>query len=291
MAAVRPDETVALRDFVLWNIKHRKLELVAKGQGSTFTAIGQKDLSSLQIPLPSLDEQRQIVSILNRAAKIERLRKQVDERLREFIPALFVKLFGDPVENPMGWRKYKLGNLGRLDRGRSKHRPRNAAHLYGGRYPFIQTGDIATSNGKINHYSQTYSEAGLAQSRLWPSGTLCVTIAANIGMTGILTFDGCFPDSVVGFTPDDRTSIQYIQTALDLMRKHIEERAPQSAQRNINLKVLRELEFPVPPFEQQCQYAEIIEAAYDTATIAETASQMAPVLSTSFMATLLGENA
>lgn len=95
LAAIRPDGTVALRDFVLWSLRHRETKLVAMGQGSTFAAISQKNLKSLQIPLPPLEEQRRIVGILNRAAKIERLRRQAQERIREFIPALFVKMFGD----------------------------------------------------------------------------------------------------------------------------------------------------------------------------------------------------
>src|SRR6476646_2180193 len=104
-----------------------------------------------------------------------------------------------------------LGELGALDRGRSKHRPRNARHLYGGPYPFIQTGDIANSDGYIRTHTQTYSEAGLAQSRQWPTETLCITIAANIGKTAILTYPACFPDSVVGFTPGEDVTIEYVQ--------------------------------------------------------------------------------
>jgi type I restriction enzyme S subunit len=72
------------------------------------------------------------------------------------------------------WKTYKLTELGFLGRGKSKHRPRDAAHLYGGVYPFIQTGDVKNANHKIVSFSQTYSEDGLAQSKLWPSGTLCI---------------------------------------------------------------------------------------------------------------------
>jgi len=101
------------------------------------------------------------------------------------------------------WQLVKLSDLGEVNRGRSRHRPRYAEHLYGGPYPFIQTGDIRESGGRITSYKQTYSEAGLAQSRMWPAGTMCITIAANIAETAILTFPACFPDSVVGFIADE----------------------------------------------------------------------------------------
>ena len=92
LAAIRPDETIALRDFVHWVIKCREPELVSRGQGSTFAAIAQNDLKSLVVPIPPLDEQRRIVGILNRTARIKRLRVQTADRLREFVSALFIKI-------------------------------------------------------------------------------------------------------------------------------------------------------------------------------------------------------
>ena len=151
----------------------------------------------------------------------------------------------------------------------------------------MQTGDIAKSHGIVKEYSQDYSEFGLAQSKIWPSGTLCVTIAANIGMTATLNFDACFPDSVVGFLAGDDVAVPYIQTAIDLMQKRIEEDAPKAAQRNINLKVLRELRIPVPPLEMQNQYAQLVESARSTVAIAESGTRTASELSASLMSRLL----
>ncbi|MFX0199060.1 MAG: restriction endonuclease subunit S [Candidatus Hodarchaeota archaeon] len=98
------------------------------------------------------------------------------------------------LDCPPGWHLVRLSDVGEVNRGRSRHRPRHASHLYGGQYPFIQTGDVKASGGRITKYQQTYSAAGLQQSRLWPAGTMCITIAANIAETGILAFDACFPD-------------------------------------------------------------------------------------------------
>ncbi len=84
--------------------------------------------------------------------------------------------------------------------------------LYNGEYPFIQTGDVRNSDHLITSYSQTYNEAGLAQSKLWPKGTLCITIAANIAETGILDFDACFPDSVIGVVANENlTSNKFLE--------------------------------------------------------------------------------
>ena len=114
------------------------------------------------------------------------------------------------------WREVRLSDLGEVARGRSRHRPRYAEHLYGGEYPFIQTGDVKASGGIIDSHQQTYSEAGLAQSRLWPAGTMCITIAANIAETGILKYPACFPDSVIGFIADpEKADVYFIEYLLD----------------------------------------------------------------------------
>src|SRR5690606_21841693 len=85
-----------------------------------------------------------------------------------------------PYEIPDKWSFSFLQNLGEFTRGKSRHRPRNDKKLFNGAYPFIQTGDVSNATMYINEYKNTYSEFGLKQSRLFPKGTLCITIAANI---------------------------------------------------------------------------------------------------------------
>ncbi|WP_454062952.1 DUF559 domain-containing protein [Candidatus Nitrospira salsa] len=160
---------------------------------------------------------------------------------------------------PNGWRLAKLGNLGEVNRGRSRHRPRYAEHLYGGPYPFIQTGDIKNSGGRLTTYQQTYSEAGLAQSRLWPKGTMCITIAANIAETAILGFPACFPDSVVGFIADEsKCDLHFIEYAFRHLKLHLQHEASGSVQDNINLATLEQLRFPLPPLAEQRTIANIL---------------------------------
>jgi type I restriction enzyme S subunit len=166
------------------------------------------------------------------------------------------------------WRVQKISSLGEFERGKSKHRPRDAAHLYGGLYPFIQTGDITNSGGRITTFRQTYSDAGLAQSRIWPAGTLAITIAANIAETALLTFPACFPDSVVGFTADKaKADVRFIEYLFQAMRKQVKSHAYGSAQENINLEVLRKLEFPIPCLETQTKIADYLTIFDDRITL------------------------
>jgi type I restriction enzyme, S subunit len=153
---------------------------------------------------------------------------------------------------PEGWAWATMPQLGELNRGKSKHRPRNAPQLLGGPYPFVQTGDVKRSGGWIRSHSQTYSELGLAQSRLWPAGTLCITIAANIAETGILTYPACFPDSVVGFTFEgDPAAVRFVDFFFRTAKEEISRFAPATAQKNINLEILSEVAVPIPPLNEQ----------------------------------------
>lgn len=256
LAAIKPNPSVADRDYVRYFLRYVEPALAQKGQGSTFAAINRKDLSSLIIPLPSVAEQRRIADILSRAEGIIRLQRQAADKAREIIPALFLDMFGDPARNPKGWTTKTFGSVGTLDRGKSRNRPRDAKELYGGPYPFIQTGDIANSGGRITNFTTTYSELGLAQSKLWPKGTLCITIAANIAKTGILEFDACFPDSVVGFLPDNGIRTEFVQAWLSFLQPTLEAIAPQAAQKNINLEILRKLPIPIPQLPLQEGFAD-----------------------------------
>ena len=223
--------------------------------GAIFQNITTNDVKAMSIPMPPLAEQSRIVNILNEADELKKLRDRADNRTTELLPALFNEMFGDPIANTKHWPQDLFANVGKLDRGRSKNRPRDEPSLYGGKYPFIQTGDVANANGLITSHTQTYSERGLAQSRMWPSQTLVITIAANIGKTAILTFPACFPDSMVGFIPGDKVLVDYVRQWLVTMENRLEEAAPQMAQKNINLKMLSELTIPVPPLPLQTEFA------------------------------------
>jgi len=162
-----------------------------------------------------------------------------------------------------GWQKVILEDLGFVGRGKSRHRPRNAAFLYSDKYPFVQTADVKSANNKISKYSQMYSEEGLKQSKLWPKNTLCITIAANIADAAILDLDACFPDSVIGFIPDSKKSdVQFVKYLFDILQVSIKQISQGAAQDNLSLEKLRSINFLVPPLPTQRKIANIL-SAYD----------------------------
>ena len=235
-------------------------ELRKQAIGGVIKYIKLANLTDAMLELPSVDEQKSIVGIFEKAKGILDKRNEEIRALDDLIKARFIELFGDPVSNSYDLPEATLPDLGKFGRGVSKHRPRNDIKLLGGKYPLIQTGDVANAGLYITSYSNTYSELGLKQSKMWDKGTLCITIAANIAKTAILEFDACFPDSVVGFTANERTNNIFIHYWFSFFQAILESQAPESAQKNINLKILSELKVIVPEKKKQDEFASFVEA-------------------------------
>ena len=200
-----------------------------------------KWLKEIQIEYPDSNKQAQIVNILDKVLDVISKRKEELKELDNLIKARFVEMFGDPVSNSYGLSEATLPKLGEFGRGVSKHRPRNDPRLLDGQYPLIQTGDIANAGLYITSYNSTYSELGLQQSKMW-----------------ILEFDACFPDSVVGFVANERTNNIFIHYWFSFFQEMLESQAPESAQKNINLKILSELKVIVPEKEMQDEFSDFV---------------------------------
>jgi type I restriction enzyme S subunit len=251
--------------------------------GTTRLKLTQREMNRIPVPVPSRIEQEAIV------AKIEELFSELDKAVealetiqqqliiyrnavlkeafegkwkyiqrknlsRKFetrrIPDRFLH---DAPTIPSEWNYVYLSDLGELARGRSKHRPRNDPSLFeNGKYPFFQTGDIKSAKKSLVKSEKMYGDFGLSQSKLWPAGTLCITIAANIAETCYLGVDGCFPDSVVGFTPKSEIiNIEYIRYFVEASKKRLWAFAPATAQKNINLTTLENLMIPYCNLDEQ----------------------------------------
>lgn len=297
LAAIRPNAKAALSDFVHWVLKHREPELAAKATGSTFTAVGQKDLRSLLVPLPPLDEQRRIVDILNRARRIEALRKRAAERLREFVPALFVKMFGDPVENPMGWPTLPLGDCcAQVQYGTSKK-----ANDRGTGVPVLRMGNV-TYDGALDHVNLKH--VALSDGEIVKYGLRAGDILFNrtnsrelVGKTGM--WDGRFPAVAASYfvrvrLDESRVGPTYVWAVMNsaaIKRRLFAMARGAIGQANINARELQSIPLPVPPVELQRRYGETVEAARAVALVAESGTRIAATLMASLVSELLEDDA
>jgi type I restriction enzyme, S subunit len=159
---------------------------------------------------------------------------------------------------PDGWQLLSLENIATVERGKFSVRPRNDPRYYGGKTPFVQTGDVVSSKGKLDCYSQTLNEEGVGVSRVFPTGTILVTIAANIGDVALTQFEVAIPDSIVAVNANKKANTQWLFQYLITQKEILDGLATQNAQKNINLQVLRPLQILVPPLLEQCRIAEVL---------------------------------
>ena len=258
MQYLLPKENI-VPEYLYYVVRYMHLEKYFTG--ATIPHIYFKDYKNEEFNLNSLERQVEIVNILGKCERIIDACQQELRKLDELIKARFVEMFGDPVSNSNGLPEATLPELGEFGRGISKHRPRNDSKLLGGDYPLIQTGDVANAGLYITSYSSTYSKLGLKQSKMWDKGTLCITIAANIAKTAILKFSACFPDSIVGFNANEKTNNIFIHYWFSFFQAILESQAPESAQKNINLKILSELKVIVPVKDKQDEFADFVKQA------------------------------
>ena len=284
LACITPNEDIS--EYLRYYFNYHKPNQLVKD--AAYPSISLSDVGNLVVDMKPESERNEIVSVLQHTESIITLRQQQLQKLNELVKARFVELFGDPVYNSKRLPVQRLCKLGSLDRGRSQHRPRNDPKLLNGPYPLIQTGEVASAGLYITKYKNTYSELGLRQSKMWSAGTLCITIAANIAQTAILTFDACFPDSVVGFLPNDSINAIYMHYWFGFFQKILEKQAPQVAQKNINLKILSELNVIVPTQEKQEQFAAFVEQTDKSKVAVQKALDEAQLLFDSLMQKYFG---
>lgn len=240
------------------------------GNKTTIPNLSRARLSQLQIPKPDPEEQKQVAGILGHLQRAIEVETAICEKLAVLKSATMAKLFreglhGEPLkqteigEIPESWEVVRLGDLALIERGKFAHRPRNDPRFYGGKIPFIQTGDVARARGRLGAYTQTLNDLGLNVSRVFPRGTIVITIAANIGDTAILDIDAAFPDSIIGITPTAAVDAQYLEFFLRTQKEKMNQLAPKGTQKNINIEFLRPWPIALPStLDEQLRIADVL---------------------------------
>lgn len=240
--------------------------------GSLSPTINWTALAAEEFMLPAIQEQARLVEALSAADKLAEAQHDLLIRSEFVFNALLKERIGRGFKpaDYQGWeeddepdmRFAKLADVASVDRGKFSHRPRNLPQFFGGPYPFVQTGDVAAARGREFSPSQFLSEEGVQYSKSFPSGTIFLTIAAVIAATAISTSETYCTDSVVGVVPNDPSDVDYLEYTLRFTRPYLEfEVATQTAQKNINLEVLRPLTIPWPGKEGRDAIAKELAAA------------------------------
>lgn len=265
------DETKMLQSFLNMQIFHLNDYIYSLSRGAAQRNLNVPSFRKMKIVYPkSLSEQQRIVSLLDEAFEAIDQAKANAEKNLENAKELFESQLNSLMDTGKsklghGWTEKRLKDISlTFGRGKSKHRPRNWKGLYGGEYPFIQTGDVRNANKLVTSFTQTYNETGLNQSKLWKKGTICITIAANIAETGILDFDACFPDSIIGLEVNPEiANLHFTYYVLQYFKNELQELGKGSAQANINLGTFENQLFPFPiSIDEQMKIVDKLDFMY-----------------------------
>ncbi|MCB2203861.1 restriction endonuclease subunit S [bacterium] len=285
-ARISVDPSIAYSKFIRYVLSadHYKPHIRKYEKGSAQAGLNLADVARLAVPLPSLPQQRRIAEILSTVDEAIEQTEALIAKTQHIKSGLMHDLFTRGVtedgklrppreeapqlykESPIGWipkewEVVRLAEVAEVNRGKFTVRPRNDPRYYGGSHPFIQTGDVAEARGRwLNSYSQTLNNLGLAVSRSFPVGTIMVTIAANICDTCILGLPMCAPDSLVGVEAHKGEVVRFLELAIRRSKRWLENRAPQTAQKNINLEDLRPLRLPYPSSGERNRIADMYDS-------------------------------
>ncbi|WP_208425616.1 restriction endonuclease subunit S [Salinibacter sp.] len=270
-----PNRAKILPDYLYYLSKSHPVHnyAVSRMRGSTGRQRVPVDVfrKELQIPLPPLPEQRKIASVLHAVDRAIQKTEEIIERTQHVQRGLLQELLrtgywnhetehaGALGKTPKDWRKVKLHEVAKVQRGKFTHRPRNDPGFYDGDYPFIQTGEVVEATGELFDYSQTLNEKGKGVSKRFEAGTIILTIAGNIGDTAVATFPVYFPDSLVGITPSDEVDPYFLEFYLRERKPYLNRLATETTQKNLNLSLLRPVDVAIPPLEEQRKIAGVLK--------------------------------
>lgn len=253
------------RSYLAWLLLTPELVALANSRatGANLPRLSPRALAEFEIPLPPLQEQVRIANIIDKADALRAKREDAIAAVDDLVQSIFLDLFGNPIRNERNWPLVRLEEIAQVDRGKFTPRPRNDPGYYGGSFPFIQTGDISGSDGRLRSWRQTLNDRGTTVSRSFPAGTVVIAIVgATVGLTAILDVEVYCPDSVVGIQPDmSKASAEYLERTLRFWRPTFVAQAPETARANINLNTLRPLRVPLPPIALQREFVRRVTVA------------------------------
>ena len=270
-------------------LKNNTDYLNSLGRGATFKEISKGIVENIEIPLPSLDDQRKIAAVLDKVSDLIAKRRQQLDKLDEMVKAKFVEMFGDININDKGWKVQPLGELCTIVRGGS---PRPIEKYLGGNIPWIKIGD-ATSGENIYLYStkEHIIQDGISRSRLVKAGSLIfANCGVSLGFARIITFDGCIHD---GWLAMEDINLQldkvFLLHTLNQMTEHFRKIAPAGTQPNLNTAIMKEYKQIVPPMQLQKEFILFVEQTEKTKNTISCSLEQMETLKKALMQEYFGE--
>lgn len=222
-------------------------------------------LGEFPIKLRPIDEQRKIAAILDKIGDLIAKRRQQLDKLDEMVKARFVEMFGDPVENPMGWEKIALGKRCDIVTGNTPSRaePEN----YGNFIEWIKSDNINTPALLLTEAQEYLSEKGFHKCRFVEAGSLLMTCIAGsincIGNVAVTDRRVAFNQQINAIVPK-QDDVLYLYWLIQLSKPAIHSTINMALKGILSKGQLSEMVFPFPPLELQNQFSVFVKETEKT---------------------------
>src|SRR3989344_495064 len=239
LCAINPSNSLNYL-FLYHFLKSIERSISEKGEGSTFTAINRKTIENIEIPVPPLQTQQKIVSILERAESLKQKREQANEETNKIIQNIFYKMFGDPHLNEKGFEILSGKDIFILSSG--KFNPtKNLDESYS--YP-TYGGNGVTGNSK--EYLIDFDTIVIGRV-----GAYCGSVYKTKGKIWI-TDNAIYLKEIL-----KNVNLDYL--LYFFKTQNLNKFSAQSGQPKITQKPLENMKIPLPPISLQNQFASIVE--------------------------------
>ncbi|MEJ8598147.1 restriction endonuclease subunit S [Riemerella anatipestifer] len=245
-----------VRYLKIWfdNIKE---QLLNRAVGGTLQNISLGIVKDLEIPLPPLEEQKTIAEKLDHAQKIINLNEAEVARYDELTQALFIDMFGDPVQNPKGWEVKKLGDFGDWKAGGTPSR--KIKNYFKGNIPWVSSGElnakyISSSNEHISKEALENSSA-----KLIATGSLLLGMYDTAALKSSINTIELTCNQAIAFSKLKNINTIFVYHSIQYGKEHFKKNQRGVRQKNMNLSMIKNLEIPIPPITLQNEFAKRIE--------------------------------
>jgi type I restriction enzyme S subunit len=245
-------------DYLFRFLLSKSAYIEGQGKGATVKGITVDVLRKIEVPLPSLSEQKRIAAILDKADAIRRKRQQAIQLADEFLRSVFLEMFGDPITNPKKWVGRSIGEVCRVIRG-SSPRPKGDPRYYGGSVPRLLVEDLTRDGWFVTPRVDSLTEEGARLSRPVPKGTLVMVVSGNVGVMARLNVDACIHDGFAALIDiDKRTALpDYLMCVLTFLKETHAKREAGAIFKNLTTDQIREMVIPTPPTSEQARFVDI----------------------------------
>ena len=254
------DKEEVNKQYYVFAVQYKLQEMISKTHGATMKHIVKKDFNNILIPVPTLEMQSKMASVLSKINTIISARQKQIKMLDELIKARFIELFGDPVGNPKGWTMVPLGTRCEIITGNTPSRAE--AKNYGEFIEWIKSDNINTPYTFLTEAQEYLSEIGFQKCRFVEAGSLLMTCIAGsvncIGNVAVADRRVSFNQQINAIVPNE-DEVLYLYWLMLLSKPAIHRAINMALKGILSKRQLSEMMFPFPPVALQKQFVTFVK--------------------------------